>query len=345
MSEVSRGLEEAVQIIIDNTPADEAAQTRRQKRNIDLAFMDIMKLIAPRVRYFTRQYGLTAHADDAEQCCAIAVHRAIQAYDPEKATFTTFVNWQIKGELQSLRFRLMAEQRPTAKKVNARLVSLHTPMGEEDSEAATLETQIPDEASLDRTEAGASDRLADHVRDVALDKYTAHLRQLHLDTMRRRERNRRKARGEALEPNEIVARLDNPFHGMSADEISAFHREIDVHRDIVERRIFEGDALNDVCENTGESKDRVRRIVRDAVAFLEAEASSDGFRNWVPPKKPARRALPKGSTGSLLPNPDAPHLAYAEVTIPSETDDVADAGHGSGTPPLPSQTGVRIVRG
>jgi hypothetical protein len=46
-------------------------------------------------------------------------------YDPTKAQFTTFVNWQIRGELQSLRFRLMTDQRPSAKKVEATTVSLH----------------------------------------------------------------------------------------------------------------------------------------------------------------------------------------------------------------------------
>ncbi|NWN23219.1 sigma-70 family RNA polymerase sigma factor, partial [Escherichia coli] len=76
-------------------------------------------LIAPRIRHFVRQYGLTAHWEDAEQCCAIAVHRAIETYDPAKAQFTTFVNWQIRGELQSLRFRLMTDQRPSARKVEA----------------------------------------------------------------------------------------------------------------------------------------------------------------------------------------------------------------------------------
>ncbi|WP_204348458.1 sigma factor, partial [Klebsiella pneumoniae] len=74
-----------------------------QRVAVDRAFAQILKLIAPRIRHFVRQYGLTAHWEDAEQCCAIAVHRAIESYDPAKAQFTTFVNWQIRGELQSLR--------------------------------------------------------------------------------------------------------------------------------------------------------------------------------------------------------------------------------------------------
>ena len=75
---------------------------------------------------FVCDYGLVAHWEDAEQACAIGVHRAIEGYDPEKAQFTTFVNWQLRGELQSLRFRLMTDQRSSAKRVEATTVSIHS---------------------------------------------------------------------------------------------------------------------------------------------------------------------------------------------------------------------------
>ena len=84
MSKVTIALEAAVASVIENTPKD-AAQTNRQRVYADRAFAHILKLIAPRIRHFVRQYGLTAHWEDAEQCCAIAVHRAIQGYDPTKA--------------------------------------------------------------------------------------------------------------------------------------------------------------------------------------------------------------------------------------------------------------------
>src|SRR5215470_16896599 len=131
MSKTTIALEAAVAQVIENTPKD-APQSNRQRANVDRAFAQILKLIAPRIRHFIRQYGLAAHWDDAEQCCAIAVHRAIQAYEPEKAQFTTFVNWQIRGELQSLRFRVMTDQRPSARKVEATTVSLDAIAGGED---------------------------------------------------------------------------------------------------------------------------------------------------------------------------------------------------------------------
>src|ERR1700754_2067311 len=161
MSKTTIALESAVAVVIANMPKDtEGRGTPRQRAEVDKAFAGIMKLIAPRVRHFIRQYGLAGHWEDAEQVCAIAVHRAIQAYDPEKAQFTTFVNWQIRGELQSLRFRLMADQRPSAKKVAATTVSINSVARGPEGEETTLEAVIEDETALELTESAASDYLA-----------------------------------------------------------------------------------------------------------------------------------------------------------------------------------------
>ncbi|WP_204260710.1 hypothetical protein, partial [Stenotrophomonas maltophilia] len=83
---ITIALEAAVATVLENLPKD-AAQTNRQRVAVDRAFAQILKLIAPRIRHFVRQYGLTAHWEDSEQCCAIAVHRAIESYDPAKAQF------------------------------------------------------------------------------------------------------------------------------------------------------------------------------------------------------------------------------------------------------------------
>ena len=160
MSKITAALETAVAIVIANAPAEGARQTNRQRVESDRAFAQILKLIAPRIRHFIRQYGLVAHWDDAEQCCAIGVHRAILAYDPTKAQFTTFVNWQLRGELQALRFRLMTDQRQSAKKVAATTVSLHAGIAGADGEESSLEATIVDEQALELTESGASSYMA-----------------------------------------------------------------------------------------------------------------------------------------------------------------------------------------
>jgi hypothetical protein len=79
MSKITLELEAAVATVIVNSPRDGERPTARQRAAADHAFARVLKLIAPRIRHFIRQYGLGAHWDDAEQCCAIGVHRAIQA--------------------------------------------------------------------------------------------------------------------------------------------------------------------------------------------------------------------------------------------------------------------------
>ncbi|MGE7971001.1 sigma factor, partial [Sphingomonas sp. NPDC092331] len=187
MSKITIALEAAVATVIENTPKDGAARTNRQRVYVDRAFAQILKLIAPRIRHFVRQYGLTAHWEDAEQCCAIAVHRAIESYDPTKAQFTTFVNWQIRGELQSLRFRLMTDQRPSAKKVEATTVSLSALTATDGDEIAP-EAMIEDEDAVARTEAAASDYLAEGAVSQLIDAYVDQLRKVGVEALRRRPR-------------------------------------------------------------------------------------------------------------------------------------------------------------
>ena len=55
MSKITAALEDAVALVIANTPAEGAPQTNRQRVHADRAFATILKLIAPRIRHFIRQ--------------------------------------------------------------------------------------------------------------------------------------------------------------------------------------------------------------------------------------------------------------------------------------------------
>ena len=191
MSKITAALEAAVALVLQNRAPEGVRPTARQRANTDKAFATILKLIAPRIRHFIRQYGLVAHWDDAEQCCAIGVHRAIEGYDPDKAQFTTFVNWQLRGELQSLRFRLMTDQRPSAKKVAATTVSLHAFATGSDGEEASLEALIEDEDALASTEAAAANHMATGTRSAIIDAYVDHLRNTGIEQLRRRAKAKR----------------------------------------------------------------------------------------------------------------------------------------------------------
>lgn len=111
MSDRSEAFESAVGALIAAHTAAEAAPGARARARIDRAFAHLLALAAPRIRYFTRAYGLGDCADDAAQACAIALHRAAERYDPARARFTTYANWQIRAELQALRLRLYGDPR------------------------------------------------------------------------------------------------------------------------------------------------------------------------------------------------------------------------------------------
>jgi RNA polymerase sigma factor (sigma-70 family) len=310
MSKITIALEAAVATVIENTPAD-GNRTNRQRVYVDRAFAQILKLIAPRIRHFIRQYGLVAHWDDAEQCCAIAVHRAIEAYDPAKAQFTTFVNWQIRGELQSLRFRLMTDQRPSAKKVEATTVSLNALSTGADGEEMSPETMIADEDALARTEAGAADYLADGAIASLVDAYVDHLRKVGIEALRRRPRPKRE---------EAALRREGPrfrtaTHGIDPAELEKLEAKLARDREIVARRVFQASTLDDLSLETGVTKERVRQITkRAAKTIAEIAANDPRFAVMAEHDRPAaKRRQPAQSTASLLPDADQPHNRLASV--------------------------------
>lgn len=148
MSAKTDALERAVTDLIQARTAADAAPGPRARARIDHAFARLAALAAPRIRYFIRRYGLADAAEDAQQACAIALHRAAEHYDPRRARFTTYVNWQIRAELQALRQRLHGGQG------RADTLSLDA-LGDGDGEDWLVDT-----GAQDATERAAADRLA-----------------------------------------------------------------------------------------------------------------------------------------------------------------------------------------
>ena len=289
MSKTTVALEAAVATVIANTPAEGVRATARQRADADKAFAAILKLIAPRIRHFIRQYGLVAHWEDAEQCCAIGVHRAIQGYEPEKAQFTTFVNWQLRGELQSLRFRLMTDQRPSAKKVDATTVSLHAITSGGDGEETTLESVIPDLDALSLTEAGASEYLAGSARTALVDQYVERLRNVGTEALKRRARAKKTP--VAIEPG--MPRLRSKTHGIDPAELAELEQEIAQHRVVVERRMFDDASLDDVGLAAGVTKERVRQIAKRAAKTLADLVAEEPMFSIITDGRSAPAAPPR----------------------------------------------------
>jgi RNA polymerase sigma-32 factor len=286
MSKTTLALETAVATVLVSMPKEDGATlSSRQRLEMDRVFARIMKLIAPRIRHFIRQYGLVNHWEDAEQACAIAVYRAIQAYDPAKAQFTTFVNWQIRGELQSLRFRVMTDQRPSAKKVAATTVSLHSVAQGPEGEETTLEAVIEDENALAMTEAGASDYLATTAIHSLTDSYIDHLRGVAIAQLKRRPRPKRAG---TPEPDAAPGpRLRSPIHGVGPEELEMLERRLRRNREIVERRLFDIGGDVPIDDEAGVTKERVRQITKRAAKTIgEITGTMSKFNVMAEYRKP-----------------------------------------------------------
>ena len=270
MSQTKTALQTAVTQILTLRPVDGAPQSRRERALFDRAFSDLLKLIAPRTRHFIRQYGLLQHVEDAQQCCAIALHRALADYDPEKSQFTTFINWQIRGELQSLRFRLMSDRRPSARKTGARIISLHSSARSDDGEIYSLETMLEDQDALERTQAGASDYLAKAAANSLIDRYVAKQREAAVAAARHRSTPKRQlAAMPAAERRDMQERYAST-NGLNPDDYTEIERKLTLEREVLARRVF---GLNEVPDEEFDgwlTKDRLRQVTRRSARILQS---------------------------------------------------------------------------
>lgn len=275
MSKSTELLEAAVAQVIANRPVEGQHQTVRQRIEADRAFATLLRVIAPRIRHFIKQYGLTAHWEDAEQVCAIGVHRAIEAYDPDRAMFTTFVNWQLRGELQALRFRLMDDQRPSAKKVEATTISLNAMERGAEGEDMPLESMIEDEYAEGRTEACAADHLAEQTCTALMDEYVRHLRSVGIAQLKRkvastRPQTTRRERSTAL-PIYVHSRAAT----VDPEELRKLDERIERDCDIVRRHLFGQGDESGIKGELGLTRERIRQITRRAARVIGELAASN----------------------------------------------------------------------
>ncbi len=275
MSKTTDALEVAVAEVIANRPAEGERPTPRQRSNVDKAFSKILSLCAPRIRHFIKQYGLTAHREDAEQVCAIATHRAIETYDPEKAKFTTFVNWKIRGELQSLRFRVMTDQRPSAKKVNGRTVSLHEATFGADGEPTTLEALIEDESAIAQTEEGATAHLIEGTAEALLDAYIGQERAAGIALLRKKAQAETPVEDIRGDRPDLPAAYRAHMPSVDAGEVETLNQRLELDREIIRRCLFHSNVSHAMQVDESLTKDRVRHIARKASKKMATLARGD----------------------------------------------------------------------
>jgi RNA polymerase sigma-32 factor len=194
-------------------------------------------------------------------------------YDPTKAQFTTFVNWQIRGELQSLRFRLMTDQRPSAKKVDATTVSLHQVAVGPEGEETTLESTLVDEESLALTES-ASDYLARAATEVLIEEFVKKGRTAALAQLRRQQPKRQLAKLRSADG----PKLKSAMLGIDRAEIEKIEEKFARDREILLTRVFGEVEATEELADLGLSKERIRQIGKRASrAMAELAESSPRF--------------------------------------------------------------------
>lgn len=170
MSAKSDALEQAVTDYIHARTALDRAPGARARSLAERKFSHLLAMTGPRIRYFTRSYGLIDVAEDAAQVCAIALHRAAERYDPERARFTTYVNWQLRAELQALRHRLHGDQRCAGRRHVAATLSLDALADD------GMDDWLIDPVAESATEEGAADGLAMLVADRLVGEWAARRR-------------------------------------------------------------------------------------------------------------------------------------------------------------------------
>lgn len=170
MSAKSDALEQAMTEYIQARTALDTAPGARARVLADRCFARLAALAAPRIRYFTRSYGLSDVADDAAQVCAIALHRAAEHYDPGRARFTTYINWQFRAELQALRHRLHGDQRCAGRRQVTATLSLDALQDE------GADDWLIDPAAEAATEQAAADGLAAVVADRMVSAWSSRRR-------------------------------------------------------------------------------------------------------------------------------------------------------------------------
>lgn len=195
MSDKSDVLENAVADLLQAYAHVESSPSTRSRAAADRGFARLLRLLAPRIRYFIARYGLGDMREDAEQACALALHRAVAAYDPGQARFTTFINWQLRGELQGLRFRMRTDSRGAARKMSALTLSFESLRADD---GTPFEQMIRDEDAEARTASGAADLMAARVAERLIEQWQGASRGKALARATTRPATRRRAGEGAL---------------------------------------------------------------------------------------------------------------------------------------------------
>ena len=261
MAKAITNLESLVQNVLACQP-DEAGNfaTSAERSAYNHGFEKLLRALRPRINYFIRRYGLLSHWEDAEQVGAMAVHRAIAGYDPAKAQFTTFVKWQIRGDMQGLRYTVMVDQRAPAKKVQASTVSLQSLMSKADGQDE-YQFDIEDDSALALVERSAANHLANKTMNALLDSFTKRMTEAGTRDLRRR-----KTTTASHKPGVPMLKINS----IDPEQLCRLEACVAESRHVIIKKLFEMDAAGNGGDAPEPSPERTRQLVRKAAAMMRA---------------------------------------------------------------------------
>lgn len=125
---------------------------------------DMLRILRPSLHRMTaRKNMVSTQREDVEQHAAIAIMKALENWDPQKATFSTHVHWQIRAELQALQWFEHPERRKLVLQQPLRFLELDRPYpSPEGHDSVTLADTLTAANAVEDVESSARRHIAMH---------------------------------------------------------------------------------------------------------------------------------------------------------------------------------------
>lgn len=231
---------------------------RRLKAEQDRNIYAIYKLLRGTINRLVmgKNMGMNIRglSEEVEQHSLIAIHQALETWDPSIATFSTHVYWQIRAELATLQHHLFPERRKIKVKQPIRFLEFDRPIVSDKGDSITLLETLSCETSEEDVEISGRDHFALHTLERVFSHYIA------------REMTRFCSSSSDL--------------GKAADRRKALMRNRDVclrrylgiktYSEIADRR-FHSNTYDEIAVDYGVTRERIRQIIRETEEALDGQ--------------------------------------------------------------------------
>lgn len=96
----------------------------RRRREIDCLTWSIFEILNTSIRKQSARKGMLNFEDDVQQHSLIAITQAVETWDADKSSFSTYVHWKLMAEIRTLELHLFPERRALAKDLDIQKTSI-----------------------------------------------------------------------------------------------------------------------------------------------------------------------------------------------------------------------------